>query len=622
MQSVAWQTKKKMRLDNGDRAALAEVVGEPLAEGLLLGWSQYGNADALRWFQTAGIDLQLSRKILDVYGKDALPAIQSDPYRLLAFGVTWPALDFLAQTHFGLPADDARRLTAALEHVLYNAFDGGDTYCERDALEAALERLIGRPSTESAMELADKGDCVHINGSHIHSLGPYLIEQSVAEGLKQRLNGPVPLDEPSDVTEMLKRFEKNEAISLGIPDFALNTAQRSAVHAAVKHPMVLITGPAGTGKSTVLKAVCHALEYYGQRLNLMALSGRAAKRITEVTGRPATTIAHFLRNVAPSGLSENSVVVIDEASMLDILLAYRLLRAVPDSCRLILIGDPNQLPPVGPGLTLHALISVRSITRVELTEIRRFGGAIATAAHAVREGRWPDIAAGAEAEIAFLSCAPENVAETVLKHFLVDSLNTQILTFTRKRGPASAKALNILCQNALAADQRRLLVWNEEWDRQEDSGLRMGEPVLCTRNFWNWDLQNGSIGRIQAIEDVPQPLLDGNGERVGMALAWAKWDDGKLRPITEEILDALELSYAVTVHKSQGSQFPRVLIPVYASLNLDRNMLYTAITRSTSQVLLIGDARVFRRAVEALPHAARRRVALADMLYGGSYQCS
>ncbi|NMF87457.1 AAA family ATPase [Aromatoleum petrolei] len=601
-------------LDQADADTLAGVVGAELAQGLLAGWRQYGDAAALRWFQRVGLSLCLSRKLLDVYEGEALAAVQADPYRLLAFGMNWIAADTLARQHFGLPADDERRLAAAVEAVMYQAFDAGHTCCARQAVEAALARLVGKAQAATAISFAQAHHLVQVSGDRFHALGPRLIEQGVATALRARLGREAVLADPPDVEAFLTRFERDEAAALGMPAFTLNAAQREAVHAVARLPLVLITGSAGVGKTTVLKAVEALLEQSGQHIYAMALSGRAAKRLTEATHRPAMTIAGFLRNVAPHGLPESSVLVVDEASMLDILLAYRLLNAIPASCRLVFIGDPFQLPPVGPGLTLHALVSVPTVPRVELTEVRRFGGAIATGARAVRDGQWPSLPDTADEALAFLPCAPDALADAVLRLYLADPVHTQVLTFTRERGVASAKALNGLCQSALAGTSRRLFVWSEERERREDTGLRLGEPVLCTRNLHEWGLQNGSLGHIETIEDPPQPLFGADGEPKGLTLAWVRWDDGERRPVTEEVLDALELGYAVTVHKAQGSQFPRVLIPVYAARNLDRTMLYTAMTRAKTQVILVGDVEVAHRAVEAPPHASHRQVALAELM--------
>lgn len=602
-------------LDQANVHALAKIVGDELAQVLLQGWSQYANSQALRWFQRVGIDLRLSRKLLDVYGGEALAAIEADPYRLLAFGMNWTSADTLARQHFEVAPDDERRLAAAVEAVLYQAFDAGHTYCTREAVEKSLARLLGKAQIAAALELAQANHCAHFSDAKVYALGPHLIERSVADALRSRLEAGAPLMPPEAVGTFLADFEKQEATALGLSAFALNPAQREAVSAVARLPLVLITGGAGVGKTTVLKAVeSLLLEHASREVYAMALSGRAAKRLAEATQRPAMTIAGFLRNVAPKGIPDHSVLVIDEASMLDILLAYRLLNAIPASCRLVFIGDPFQLPPVGPGLTLHALVAAHAVPRVELTEVRRFGGAIAAGASAVRDGRWPALPSAFEEPLAFFPCAPDALADTVLQLYLADPANTQILTFTREQGVASAKALSALCQREAAANARRLLVWNAERERREDTGLRLGEPVLCIRNLHDFGLQNGSLGRVDVIEDAPLPFYGPDGEVKGSILAWVLWDDGQRRPVTEEVLDALELGYAVTVHKAQGSQFNRVLIPVYPARNLDRTMLYTAITRAKNQVLLIGDGEVARRATESPPHASNRQVALGEML--------
>jgi exodeoxyribonuclease V alpha subunit len=602
-------------LDHADADTLASVVGAELAQALLAGWHQFADAAALRWCQRVGLSLRLSRKLLNVYEGEALNTIEADPYRLLAFGMKWAAADALARQHFGLASDDERRLAAAVEAVMYEKFDEGHTYNERQEVEAALARLIGKAEVSAALDLAQAHHYVQVVGNRFHALGPYVIEKTVADALQVRLGREDILASRIEVEAFLNQFEQEEAVSLGILTFTLNAAQREAAHSVARRPLVLITGGAGVGKTTVLKAVESLLERYGQNIYAMALSGRAAKRLAEATQRRAMTIAGFLRNVAPKGLLENSVLIVDEASMLDIVLAYRLVIAIPASCRLILIGDPYQLPPIGPGLTLHALVSIPTVPQVELTEVRRFGGEIAIGAGAVREGQWPSLPDTPEEELAFLRCASGALANTVLQLYLIDPANTQILTFTRERGAASVKALNALCQHTLAQQAKRLLVWNDEHDRNEDTGLRLGEPVLCTRNLREWGLHNGSLGRIETIEDTPQPIEAEDGEEPrGLALAWVRWDDGELRPVTAEVLDALELGYAVTVHKAQGSQFPRVIVPVYWARNLDRTMLYTAITRAKRQAIMVGDIDVARRAVQAPPHASHRQVALSDMI--------
>ena len=210
------------------------------------------------------------------------------------------------------------------------------------------------------------------------------------------------------------------------------------------------------------------------------------------------------------------------------------------------------MPPVGPGLTLHALAPVPAVPQVQLTEVRRFGGAIAIGAAAVREGRWPSLPNTPDEALALLPCAPDALAETGfgLSGGPCQYAGANLYPRTRRRFGQVAQRAVPAC---LVENAQRLLVWNDERERGEDTGLRLGEPVQCTRNLHGWGLQNGSIGRIDAIEDTPQLLQDANGEPKGRALAWVRWDDGERRPVTEEVLDTLELGYAVTVHKAQAA---------------------------------------------------------------------
>lgn len=601
-------------LDDGDTQALSEVVGDQLAGVLAAGWKQYGDARTLRTFQRIGLDLRVSRRLLTVYEAEALSFIEEDPYRLLAFGMTWVAVDALARGHFGRTADHPQRLAAAVEAVVYEQFDAGHTCCNELALLVEVSKRVGKAHAVQALALATAQNLVTGTFGSLAGVGPHLIEKAVAEAVLMRIGATGCLKTPREVDGFIRTFEAAEGEAKRAAAFCLNAAQRQAVHMVVQHSVCLITGGAGVGKTTVLKAVQEVLESSGLNLYAMALSGRAAKRLSEVTGKPAMTIAGFIGNVAPKGVPPGSVVVLDEASMLDILLAYRLVRAIPEDCRLILVGDPAQLPPVGPGLTLHTLVETDSVPQVELTEVRRFGGAIASASKDVRHGKWPCLTSSPEEDISFIPCSPDDIDRLTLELYLMDPAGTQILTSTRTSGPASSQKLNELCQLTLAPSQPKLMVFNNERNRMENSGMRLGEPVICTRNLNDWGLQNGSLGRLDEIAASPEPVYGDDGNPKGMALAWVTWDDNKRRPVTEEVLDALELAYAITVHKAQGSQFSRVVVPVYKSRNLDRTMLYTAITRAKDQVVLVGDAGIAKRATAEPPQASRRHVALGALL--------
>jgi exodeoxyribonuclease V alpha subunit len=249
--------------------------------------------------------------------------------------------------------------------------------------------------------------------------------------------------------------------------------------------------------------------------------------------------------------------------------------------------------------------------------VKRFGGEIARASNHVRAGHWPALLGDTNAPVAFVECETDRLAETVLRLYREDDpVTTQILCFTKEAGSASTKALNAKCQTALAPHAQPLRVFSAERERLEDTGLRVGDPLICTRNLWAHNLQNGSLGHLESIESVPVPFFNSDGKETAKTYAWARWDDNKLRPVTDEVLDALELAYAITVHKAQGSGFRRVIVPVFASRICDRTMLYTAMTRAASQVIFVGDLATAKRVVESPPRASRRKVALARLIEG------
>ena len=588
------------KLDEGDEAAFASLVGEDRAAILVSGWAPFRNADLFQWLERVGLDLALSRKLLDVYGADTRDSIEADPYRLIAFGMSFDAADQLAKTYCAVRADDPRRLIAAIEHLLYQALDRGDTVCNHGELACAFSRLLPTAGFRSAMEVAANSSAVVISDDVVQATGPHIIESALAAQIAERVKESKPIARPEVVRARLEELQH-------VMDVTLTDAQRAAVEAALQACFLVITGGAGVGKTTVLRAVNKLLRDFGVTVYLMALSGRAARRMHEATQVETMTIAGFLRNVAPKGIPSESAIVVDEASMLDALLAYRIFDAIPRDCRVILIGDPAQLPPVGPGLTLHALVDDNRIHRVELTQVHRFGGAIADMANHVRAGRWPSIGVDGASQVSFLDATQAELNSVVLGKLLEHPRDTQILTFVREGGAGSANKLNALCQETLLPAAPQVLTWNADRGRVERSGFRLGDPVLCTKNLWDDGIQNGSLGRIEDLCAPDPSLCEG-------VYAWIRWDDGVLRPMTDTVLDSLELGYAITVHKAQGSQFSRVLIPIRRARNLDRAMLYTAITRATTSVVLVGDMKVAREIVEQTPSATRRKIALSRLL--------
>ena len=600
-------------LDSANVDSLATVLTREVAERAVKAWAAVGDSRTLQWLQAEGISVTLGRKVLRFFGASTEEKLREDPYRLLSFCAGWREVDALALRHFGVTVDDPRRLQAGIEEACYRLFAAGHTSALSSTVTDQLKALFGAQTVSFRWrDLANLAlssgltNGSYVRGLHgVQPLGAYVMERQVAQAAAARLtSSESPLLDDNSVKALVSDYQRREGLTL-------NEQQLQAVTLAIRHRLALVTGGAGVGKTTVLKAVYRLMDAAGIQVTQLALAGRAAKRMQEATGRPASTIANFLRSTVTGSLGENCLVVIDEASMVDIISMSRVCEVLGAAPRLLLVGDPAQLMPVGPGLVLHALTRVPGVPTVQLEVVKRYGGAIAHAAAAVRVGIWPELPDEAGAPIAFLPAGTTEVAATVLKLFEQARNTTQILC-ARRNGPDGSKNLNALCQQALTSHSTPIRVWSSEHDCLVLTGLRLGDSVLCTRNMWDRGLQNGSLGVVSEVVEEPTPCAVDAGVE-GPILAWIDWDDGVRRPLHEPMLDDVELGYAITVHKAQGSQWRRVVVPVSSTRMLDRTLLYTAMTRAQEQVLLVGDFDAARKATMAEPRATQRQVNL-DLL--------
>lgn len=617
-------------LDNTDHSAIESIIPTTeVRERLFNRWQVDGDARTLRFVQDKRIPLDIARKAIRFHRKNLIVALTNDPYRLLSFAGAWADVDKVARECFGVSLDDPRRLTAALEESLYRASEKGHTCSSLADLHATVSSLIKPHSAPTAamskalLSGASIGQfvCKELGelGLMLFAPGSWLMERRCAQFVRDLIITPSlqPQLFPVDVGDVISRFEEAERAHLALPSFGLNHAQRNAVATSFSNRFSVITGGAGVGKTTVLKALYKALDTTGRPRFQMALSGRATARMIEATGEEARTIAGFLRKVSDKDMGSAPVIVIDEASMLDLVTFYRLVQKLPTECQVILVGDPYQLPPIGAGLILHVLCGMAGVPTTELVEVKRQAkdSAIPKAALQIRDGQVPRFSSDESDDVVFLRCADDEIIPTVLRLYEQDRENTQILSATKSCDFAGVTALNRTCHLRYADHSKQLMAENPESGEIEATGLCVGDLVMYTSNDWARNLQNGSLGTLDEIFAAPRAVDIGDEEKscIRTALGMATFD-GVRHYILDTDVDSMELAFSITVHKGQGSQFRRVIIPVRKSRVLDRTFVYTAATRAQVQVIFVGDFKAVEEAIVLPPKAFSRQVGLRALL--------
>ncbi len=586
-------------LDQRDAEKLSQVLDDQSTANLIRRWSEsVQEATVVAFLDAHGADVRLASKVLRYWPDHTVRKLQENPYRLL-FLAGWPTVDRIAGS-LGIQWDDERRLVAAVESVIYARLHSQkDTRIDTAALQGGVLGLIGQRDPKAArraIELAAvEGTIVgdEING--YQAFGCAVMERFLAlrfqSLLASGMSQPGQHGNTETIQDDIVSFEQANGIRL-------NAEQRCAVRLAVTHRLSVLQGGAGVGKTTVLKVVCAVIEARRGRVIQMALAGRAAQRIREATGRDAFTITAVLNQIKQGRLTfgDDDLVVIDESSMLDVILVYRLIRMLPERVRLLLVGDPFQLAPIGPGLIFHVLADSCSMPQQELTQVHRqaAGSGIPAIANEIRHGRVPsfDSFDGLAHGVALIEAASHHITRTVIDvmRSLAACSEVQILGVT-KRGGAGVEMLNVAMHKLAAADKPSVPGW----------GFVETEPVIHLVNDYDRDLFNGSLGRVRRI--VPE-RSEGGPLRHSVECDF----DGVVHRFTDDSLDRIELAHAITVHKAQGSQFQRVIIPIMWSRLLDRTLIYTALTRAVDQVVFVGDREALAQAIKAPPHSQQRKV--------------
>ena len=555
--------------------------------------------DIMLFLHAHGLGTNRAVRIYKSYGAEAIELIRADPYRLARdiHGIGFQSADSVAEK-LGLEADSLLRARAAIDHLLDQATTEG--HCalpRRDLLEGAArllevdESVVGEAferHLKDARILSEK-----IAGEEMIFM-PLLrdAEERIARHLRRLAEAKEP--EPAiDAEKAIPWVERKTGRQL-------SPSQHDALRIAIRSRAVVITGGPGVGKTTLLQSLLKILTAKKLKCILAAPTGRAAQRLAEATGLEASTL-HRLLEFQParggfqrnaSNALEGDVVVVDEVSMVDVPLMSRLLDALPRKVRLILVGDADQLPSVGPGLVLGDIIRSGMIPVVHLQEIFRQAGdsRIVSGAHAINRGEVPDIIeAPKDSDFLFVDredaeeCAATLVSlarDRLPKHLGVDPIGEIQVLSPMHRGSLGIKELNLRLQAALNPQ-------NGYRDECHAFGnlFRVGDKVIQTSNNYDKEVFNGDIGRIRSLDKEEKQALIRFGKREIV------YEFGEL--------EELELAYAITIHKSQGSEFPVVVIPLAMQqyLLLQRNLLYTGVTRGKRMVVLVGQKKALGMAV-------------------------
>lgn len=569
-----------------------------------------------------GISGARAARIYREYGDGAVASITENPFRLAEdiWGIGFKSADKVARS-MGIASDSPLRVAAGALHVLEHAaaVDGHCALRSDQLTDLATEMLSVEPALVASAVETLLGDA-RLRSERLEDCRflylPRLLaaERGVARELLQRIAKPSSHPE-IDATKAIPWVEEKTGRTLA-------AEQRQAVRTALTSRVLVVTGGPGVGKTTIVQSILAILAAKKVRAVLAAPTGRAAKRLSESTGQEAKTLHRLLEYQPGTGFARNSerrlvdgdLFVLDEASMVDVALMHAFLQALPESAHLLIVGDVDQLPSVGPGAVLGDTIASGAIPIIRLTEIFRQAAQshIITAAHAINAGSLPDTAAppaGSKSDFYFIARdSPEDTAGTIVelvrdripRAFGFDPVKeVQVLT-PMKRGPLGTAALNKHLQDGLnpphefAAEVERF-----------GTNFRVGDKVIQLRNNYDLDVYNGDIGTI--IEIATDPVLVRVNFGGGRELATYQTTQ----------LDELLHAYAVTIHKSQGSEFPCVVIPVHSThyVMLQRNLIYTGVTRGKSLVILVGETRALQIAVRNAD-ANRRITGLKERLNG------
>lgn len=595
-----------------DTSLLMEVegIGRKRVNMIHESWERQKEVKNIMLFlQEYGVSTSFAAKIYKQYGNESIKKMQENPFCLAddIWGIGFKTADGIAQK-LGVGKQSYLRLRSGIMYTLSELANNGHVYAEQEQLILKAAKLLDAEE-EYIIMTADqmvKDNDLILEEDAFYLLPFYFAETGTSRKLLKLLNWAAGDSMPEDID--ITQIEKK----LGIK---YDNLQADAICQASKSKVLVLTGGPGTGKTTVTKGIITAYKQYGLKILLAAPTGRAAKRMTEATGIEAKTIHRLLECKPPDGYQKNDenpldgdVLVVDECSMIDTILMNSLLKAIPKTMRLILVGDTNQLPSVGAGNVLRDIIDSKRFPVIKLSRIFRQAQSsrIITNAHLINVGKMPDISNGKYTDFFFIQKEkPEEIAEEIVtlvkndlpRYYKIPVSGIQVLS-PLQRGMAGTMNLNILLQEALNPDGIGI--------RRGGYIFRTHDKVMQIKNNYDKEVFNGDIGIIEKV-DMEERTLTVNF-------------DGRHVEYDVTDLDELVLAYAVTIHKSQGSEYPVVVMPVIMEhyIMLQRNLLYTGITRAKKILVIVGTKKALAYSVKNTA-VTKRNTRLKKRLVEGNF---
>lgn len=591
-------------------------IGKKTAEKISASYLEQSElTEIMVWLENHGISNTYAGKIFAKYGSFAIDIMEKDIYRLFQDieGIGFLTADKLA-FNLGIQREDKRRIISGIDYALMQLCNNGHCCIPEMALVDKTAKILQVNNQIIFTILKERIDNGSLNtevvGGETLIYPPYLYyaEKKVAMRLLQLQQATEPLSE-DNLSLFIKVWEKDNQIQLA-------QKQKEAIKACLHHGVLVLTGGPGTGKTTVIKGILSILKAQGLKIRLAAPTGRAAKHLSETTGQKALTIHRLLEanNLAQDdnlqlGFSKDiddqldaDVIILDEVSMVDIVLMHHFLNAVPDGCRIILVGDTDQLPAVGPGSVLKDIIRSQKIPAIRLDEIFRQAqtSMIIQNAHIINAGRLPDLRKQYSDFVFYELNDDTSITQKILDlctkdlpHEGFDVLKDVQVLSPMHRFLCGVENLNLMLQEQLNPKK------NQDELKYSSQTFRVGDKVMHIRNNYQKNVFNGDIGFIQDI----------NNEKLTVDYF------DHIVTYEKNELNELTLAYASSVHKSQGSEYKVVIIPLSTShyIMLQRNLLYTAITRAKQKVIIIGSKKALMTAVQS-NRTQKRYTLLAERL--------